>query len=362
MRRNIFFCAAKIEAEKNNKSSKQKNYKQLERIELIQSLAEWGRGIEKLAKDEDEIYLRVAQQNGWFTEANTRIALKNIAEKYLEEKNLADWIPENFPLQSKRHIGIVMAGNIPVVGFHDLLSVLISGAAARVKLSSKDSLLLPHLVSLLNRDLALRISFSEMLTGADAFIATGSNNSARYFENYFSKYPHIIRRNRGSVAVITGEETAADLTNLGKDVFQFFGLGCRNVSKLFIPENYQPENLLPHWADWKEVMNHNKYRNNFDYALTLMLMNKQPILTSDLILLREEQQVISPVATLHFERYKNEDDLLEKLVRDREHIQCTIGNGFATSFGASQSPALSDYADGVDTVQFLANLLTTSFV
>jgi hypothetical protein len=253
-------------------------------------------------------------------------------------------------------VAIVMAGNIPLVGFHDLLSVLISGHNALVKLSSQDAILIPYLVSVLAQtdpDLASRVVFTkEKFQGFDMVIATGSNNTARYFDYYFSKYPHILRKNRNSVAVLTGQETVEDFTKLADDVFQYFGLGCRNVTKLMVPEHYDFQDFFGGIYEYHEVINHHKYANNYDYHKAIELLNGTDLLDNGFLLLKESTQYSSPIGVLHWESYKDEDLLRQKLNQDQEFIQCIVGRNY-NAFGSSQQPALSDFADGVDTVEFL---------
>ncbi len=316
-----------------------------------------------LLKAIDKTYIH----NNWFTAKNIKDALNAIAANLTEDK-LTQWLSKYSinSLSSTKKIGIIMAGNIPLVGFHDLLSVLITGNKAVMKLSSKDNILLPHVTdALINIEPSFRpyIEYADNLKHADAFIATGSDNSSRYFDYYFGKYPHIFRKNRGSIAILTGRETEKELSALGNDVFQYFGLGCRNVSKLFIPEGYNLKKLFKAWKPFKDVAAHNKYMNNYDYNLTLFIMNKAPYLADEHIILTENKEIISPVATLYYEYYKEPEQVKKKLGQYKDSIQCVMmGHPLAPSiaggiaFGKSQSPELWDYADNVDTVDFLTGL------
>ncbi|MBA3649775.1 MAG: acyl-CoA reductase [Chitinophagales bacterium] len=300
------------------------------------------------------------EQNPWFTPGNIFIALKNIREKFLQKEKLERWlasysIPENITAKA---VGIIMAGNLPLVGFHDFLCVLLSGHRPFIKLSSKDNVLFAFVLEKLfqiDKELPEWIIVSERLNGMDAMIATGSNNSSRYFEYYFGKYPHIIRKNRTSVAVLTGKESKEDLEKLGNDIFSFFGLGCRNVSKLYAPENYRFDFFFEAIEPFRQVAGHTKYFNNYEYNRTLLLMNNIPHLTNDFLLLREEKRLISPVAEVFYEHYTGRNDLDEKLSLQKENIQCIIGENYVP-FGAAQSPELWDYADNVDTMKFLTSL------
>lgn len=307
-----------------------------------------------------DIAAKAFVHNRWFTEDNIFRMLVNIRDQFLQPEKLEQWISAYSCKEpaSPKTVGLIMAGNIPLVGFHDLLCVLLTGHRAQIKLSSKDNILLPWLTERLfeiDEYWRSRIVITDLLTGIDAAIATGSNNSSRYFHYYLSKYPHIIRKNRGSVAVITGQETAASLQQLGTDIFSYFGLGCRNVSKLMVPADYSFDFFFESLAPFGKVIEHNKYKNNFDYNLTLLLMNRQPHLHNDFIILREDERIVSPVALLHYERYDDVTSLQEKLSRQEEEIQCIAGEKYI-AFGKTQSPELWDYADHVDTFQFLNSL------
>ena len=256
-----------------------------------------------------------------------------------------------------------MAGNIPLVGFHDLLCVWVSGHKAVVKLSSEDKLLLPFIVEQL-RDLipewAEAVTFSdEKVTDFDAVIATGSNNTARYFEYYFGKKPHIIRKNRNSVAVLTGKETQEELTALGKDIFQYYGLGCRSISKLFVPENYSFDAFFQAIYAYRDIINEQKYANNYDYNKAVYLMSLYKLLENGFLILKEDKSYASPIATLFYEYYTDTEALKKQLITDTEQIQCIVAKGLLPdeiAFGNTQIPQLWEYADNVDTLKFLSNL------
>ena len=305
--------------------------------------------------------------NGWFTEENIHLAFKSWTEALTEEK-LNQWIAKySFSETSPKTVALIMAGNIPLVGFHDFLSVLISGNKVLVKLSSNDKQLLPFLASYL---IAIApefkdcISFTEeKLTNFDAVIATGSNNTARYFEYYFGKYPSIIRKNRNSVAVLSGDETLEDLENLANDIFRYFGLGCRNVSKLYVPKEHDFDPFFKAMYNWKHVINDNKYMNNYDYNKAVYLMStneaRGKLLDNDFLLLKEDFGFSSPIAVLFNETYEDISTLNNILKTNGESIQCIVSNtGIANEigFGESQNPQLWDYADNVDTIDFLLKL------
>ncbi|GET45010.1 acyl-CoA reductase [Capnocytophaga felis] len=311
----------------------------------------------------EEILVLAEQQNGWFTPENLQFACKSWA-KALREENIRKWL-EKYDLEnvSPKKVAIIMAGNIPLVGFHDFLSVLVSGHKAIVKLSSEDKILLPFIADYLQHiEPAWQEQFiftDERITDFDAVIATGSNNTARYFEYYFGKKPHIIRRNRNSVAVLTGKETEKELFELGKDIFTYFGLGCRSVSKLFVPQNYDFDRFFKSIYPFKDIINGQKYANNYDYNKAVYLMSLFKLRENGFLVLKEDASYASPIATLFYEYYDSSEGLKEKLQADRDKIQCVVAKDFIENeipFGQTQAPQLWDYADGIDTVTFLTNL------
>jgi len=310
--------------------------------------------------------LKQGKQNPWFTESNLEYALTEIANS-LSKENLEKWTSMYPTLQNEqeaKRVGVITAGNIPLVGFHDFLSVLISGNKFVGKLSSKDDKLMPAVIKLLF-DIEPKfkdyIFISEnKLENFDAVIATGSNNSARYFEYYFGKYPHIIRKNRNSVAVLTGNETDEELQLLPDDIFLYFGLGCRSVSKLFLPDNYDLDNIFRNSLKYKEIINHNKYANNYDYNRAIYLMNLTEFKDNGIMLMKEDINMASPVSVVYFENYSKIDTVKQRLEIEKDSIQCIVTNKDiipnAIPFGESQNPQLWDYADNIDTVEFLLNL------
>jgi hypothetical protein len=264
-------------------------------------------------------------------------------------------VPEENPLPTK--VGIVMAGNIPLVGFHDFLCVFLTGHMAYIKPSSKDEVLIKHLVGKLlewENDLNAMIQFGEMLKGCDAYIATGSNNTSAYFDYYFQKYPHIIRRNRTSVAILNGDETREDLEKLADDVYQYFGLGCRNVTKLYVPKDYDFVPILQAFKNYDHLINHHKYKNNYDYNLAILLLNYRYYMTNNSLLLVEDQAFFSPISQLHYEFY-SDIKTVRKNLHDNAAIQCIVSDE-TTGFGKAQQPEIADFADGVDTMAFLKKL------
>lgn len=296
-------------------------------------------------------------RNAWFDDENIEQAITGITGRFLQEDALQKWAQQYPAPAARKIVGIVMAGNIPLVGFHDFLCGFISGHILHIKLSSKDDILLSHLVNKLAEwqpEISELVIFADNLKGCDAYIATGSNNTARYFEQYFGKYPHIIRRNRTSVAVLSGNETAQDLHNLGKDIFSYYGLGCRNVTKVFLPEGYDINLLLDGLKAYSDIIHHHKYKNNYDYYLAIYLLNKVPYISNDFLLMVENKEPFSAVAVLHYEYYADKAALIEDLQSD-DNIQCVVDN-HNIRYGYSQFPTLSDYADGVDTMMFLSTL------
>jgi hypothetical protein len=306
-------------------------------------------------------------ENPWFTPENTRLALQAIADEMLAPDKIGPWL-NRYGLPGKtphsRRIGLVMAGNIPLAGFHDWLCTMAAGHEAVVKLSEKDRVLLPALCRFweeVNPEIAGRTHFVEQLQGFDAVIATGSDNTARYFEYYFGCFPHIIRRNRRSVAVLRGNETPEQLRALGHDIFRYFGLGCRNVTKILLPREADIASLAESLQHHADLLLHNKWRNNFDYSYTLLLLNRIPHWLAGPILLTEDPAMGTRIACLHLERYDDVESLGERLHRDRDRLQGVVGSGSLPHwgpmipFGSAQSPALDDYADGVDTMEWLVN-------
>ena len=301
------------------------------------------------------------QKNQWFTPASIVQSFTAISS-WLKPEPLNNWLQQYSQKlngnTTAKEIGVIMAGNIPMVGFHDLLCVLISGNSIQAKCASDDAVLLPFVCELLQQiepKFKSLIRFTERLDKPEAVIATGGNNSARYFEYYFGKKPHIIRKNRNGVAVLNGTESKAELENLGDDIFNYFGLGCRNVSKLYVPENYDFSAFFKAMERHAVVMQHNKYMNNYDYHNTLFLLNGEKFLTNNYLIIRENNIIATPVSVVHYEFYQDHHKLLQILQDEKEKIQCIIGKGFIP-FGKSQSPSLNDYADRIDVMQFLIDL------
>ncbi|WP_417353143.1 acyl-CoA reductase [Flavobacterium alkalisoli] len=301
--------------------------------------------------------------NGWFTEEQVYFAAQSWADA-LTSQNLDKWLNEyDFENVQPKTVGLILAGNIPLVGFHDFLSVVISGHRALVKTSSNDQLLLPFLAKYI---VAVEPRFKDYITftegkleGFDAVIATGSNNTARYFEYYFKNKPSIIRKNRNSAAVLTGNESKEELVQLGEDIFRYFGLGCRNVSKLFVPEGYD---FTPFWEavyEYRDIIQYEKYANNYDYNKAVFLMSNFKLLDNGFLTIKEDSSYSSPISSLFYEYYTNTDTLKAKLEDEKDQIQCIVGNisgENSVAFGQTQKPQLWDYADNVDTIAFLSKI------
>lgn len=300
------------------------------------------------------------EENRWFFPEFIDLSVNAIAKNFLQLTQL-DQLADQYNVgeenSTPKKVGIVMAGNIPLVGFHDLLCVFITGHYAMIKPSSKDEALIKHLVEKMmewDAEVEQYITISEMIKNCEAYIATGSNNSSRYFEYYFQKYPSIIRRNRTSVAILTGNESTRELEKLADDVYQYFGLGCRNVTKIFVPKNYDFVLLLNTFKKYDHLSGHHKYKNNYDYNLAIHILNNKYYMTNGSILLIEDSSVFSPISQLNYEYYTDEN-AVEKTLENSPDIQCIVGKK-KIDFGGAQCPGICEYADGVDTMKFLMNL------
>ena len=296
--------------------------------------------------------------NGWFSKENVLQSLSSLGNQ-LTKENLTTWLNDYTYTSTPKRIGIIMAGNIPLVGFHDFLCVLLSGNNVVAKLSSDDNTLLPALSELLIQyapSLKNRITFSFGKLGEiDAIIATGSDNSTKYFEQYFGHYPHLFRKNRTSIAVITGNESKEELTALGKDIFSYYGLGCRNVSHLLIPKDFNLNRFFEAIVDYHPIVNHHKYANNYDYNKAVYLMNLMELLDNNFVLLRESEELFSPLSMVHYQYYETQKTIDNFLEFQKENIQAIVGHNYIP-FGEAQSPKLNDYADGVDVMKWLNNI------
>lgn len=300
--------------------------------------------------------------NGWHTPDQVLYAIKSWGDA-LTQENFDNWLSRyDLPTESPKTIAVVMAGNIPLVGFHDFMCVLLAGHNIVAKLSSNDALLLPllsrYLISV-HPELRSRIRFTtDKLGEFDAVIATGSNNTARYFEYYFRNKPSIIRKNRHSAAILTGRESQQELTALGEDIFRYFGLGCRNVSKLFVPKGYNFDNFFNAMYAYRDIVDYEKYANNYDYNKAVFLMSRFDLLDNGFMMIKEDASYASPIATVFYEYYEDDTQMAKRLIADASQLQCIVSQEWPDSFrfGQAQKPALWDYADGVDTLEFLTGL------
>ena len=330
-----------------------------ERISLFSSL---GNLISD--KDNPSIYTSfhlIKTSNPWFSEENISLSLSSIS-KMLTEEALIDWTSIYYFKSNlnEKKVFIIMAGNLPLVGFHDFLSVLISGNVAVVKLSSKDNILPRILIELM---ISIDPRISEYINivdniidlNVDAVIATGSDNSSKYFDYYFKGFKSIIRKNRRSVAILDGSESEIQLESLADDVFSYFGLGCRSVSKIYIPIDYDLNKLFKSFFKYNPIINNIKYANNYDYNKTIYLMNKENLLDNGFVIFKEDQSIQSPVATIFYEYYNSRVDLNNYIKSNRNLFQCIVSNK-DIPFGQSQFPKLTDYADQKDTIEFLLSI------
>ena len=330
-----------------------------ERINIMVKLGQYMRSDNEEWKAIKE---RASRENSWFAPEFIELSVNSIAAQFLQKEKLEAWVKmydgKGFQQNaSDKLIGLMMAGNIPLVGFHDFLCVFISGKKLVIKPSSKDEILIKHLVKKifeLAEPFEETVTFADTLKNCEAYIATGSNNSSRYFEYYFSKYPNIIRRNRTSVAIIDGTETKEELSKLADDIQLYFGLGCRNVTKLYVPKEYDFIPLLDALRKYDYFADFYKYKNNFDYQLAALIMGNKYYMNNGSVILTENISPFSPVSQVHYEYYENAETVTNEL-KSNNDIQCIVAHGF-TAFGQAQQPGLSDYADGVDTMQFLCSL------
>lgn len=297
-------------------------------------------------------------ENPWFTVDNQKFALQQWAD-LLTEENIKKWLGNYSISKISKRVGLILAGNIPLVGFHDVMSVVLGNHIPVIKLSSKDKRMIPFLLKKWNEfsNESVVFEFVERLENFDAVIATGSNNTARYLEYYFKNHLSIIRKNRTSVAVLKGDETNEELELLAKDIFQYFGLGCRNVTRIFIPQDFVIDRLFESFLEFQDIINHNKYANNYDYNRAVYLLNQDKFWDNNFVMLKEDDKLFSPLSVINFSRYESLDDVKTFIAENEENIQCIVAKeeiGLnAISFGEAQNPGLDTYADNVDTMKFL---------
>ncbi|SIP86515.1 Acyl-CoA reductase (LuxC) [Chryseobacterium sp. RU37D] len=307
-----------------------------------------------------ELLLRKSEiENTWFTLENQKFALKQWAD-LLTEENINNWIKEYSISKISKRVGLILAGNIPLVGFHDVISVVLSNHIPVIKLSSKDRYMIPFLLKKWKEfsEGNVEYEFVEKLENFDAVIATGSNNTARYLEYYFKNHLHIIRKNRTSIAILKGDETDEELKLLAKDIFQYFGLGCRNVTRIFIPQDFVIDRLFENFLDFQDVINHNKYANNYDYNRAVYLLNQEQFWDNNFVMLKEDDKLFSPLSVIHFSRYSSLDEVKDFITENEENIQCVVAKDAlgleSIALGEAQNPGLNTYADNVDTLKFLS--------
>lgn len=307
-----------------------------------------------------ELLLKKSEiENPWFTIENQKFALKQWAD-LLTDENINKWLKEYSLSKTSKRVGLILAGNIPLVGFHDVISVVLSNHIPVIKLSSKDRYMIPFLLKKWNEfsDGNVMFEFVERLENFDAVIATGSNNTARYLEYYFKNHLHIIRKNRTSIAVIKGDETEEELKLLAEDIFRYFGLGCRNVTRLFIPQDYVIDRIFESFLDFQDIINHNKYANNYDYNRAVYLLNQEKFWDNNFVMLKEDEKLFSPLSVINFSRYSSLDEVKDFIAENEENIQCVVAKGElgldSIALGEAQNPGLDTYADNVDTMKFLS--------
>lgn len=332
----------------------------LDKVQILSAFKSLGKFMAQPNEAFEATMYSAGNANAWFTVEEVQKAVKSLAAM-LNDHDLDLWFDGIEINPNPKNVGLILAGNIPLVGFHDVMCVLATGNVAQIKLSSSDNKLLPfvlnYLIGLLP-EFKSRIIFTEQLKNFDSVIATGSNNTSRYFEYYFGKVPNIIRKNRNSVAVLTGKETEEEIKALGHDIFDYFGMGCRSISKIFIPKTYDIKSFFEPLEEFQPIINHFKYNNNYDYNKSIYLVNQQKHFDNGFLLLKEDEGLTSPLAVLFYETYDTLAEVGEKLNQQQENIQCVVGNITLSnltviSFGQSQHPKLWDYADNVDTIKFL---------
>lgn len=309
-----------------------------------------------------QLMKRAETENPWFTEESFKFCFRNWADN-LNINNIQNWISQYNFSNPKKNIGLILAGNIPLVGFHDVICVLLSGHTPIIKLSSKDQMILPFLLKKWNEfsgDI-LEYHIVEKLENYDAVIATGSNNTARYLEYYFKDVPSIIRKNRTSIGILKGDETNEQIQLLAEDIFRYFGLGCRNVTKLLIPETMPLEKLFESFIEFKDIINHHKYANNYDYNRAIYLLNQEKFWDNNFVMLKEDEKLFSPLSVINFSRYNDLQDIQNFITQNKNDIQCIVANpqleiNNTLDFGEAQTPTLNTYADNVDTMEFLSKL------
>jgi len=331
----------------------------------INAIVQLGQSLLPVSGDLESVIQKAYIDNPWFTRENVIQSLEAVINEYCNQDKLSTWL-SRYDIQETegKNVGLILAGNIPLVGFHDVLSVFLTGHKAQIKLSDRDTILTKYIIAQLTNqapEFKDAFEFVDRLSDYDAVIATGSDSTGKYFEKYFGSVPNIIRRNRNGVAIISADESASNLDKLGDDIFNYFGLGCRNVSKIYIEEGMTRDTIFEAIEKRKSIINHNKFKNNYDYSYALYLMNKEEFYTNNFLIMRPNTDIASRIACLHYEFFTDRQALEKQLLESKDLIQCIVSEkpveGFTHfGFGQAQCPALEDYADGVDTIEFLSQL------
>ncbi len=334
-------------------------------MKLFAKKSEALEALKKTLSKENDIFKKIVieanHKNKWFAIPFIWQQIDAINEMFLNEEYLIKWLEKYSYKKPAKTLGLILAGNIPLVGFHDILVAFVSDIPTKIKLSNKDRVLVSFVLEQLSLvDSNWKFEIVDKLTYFDSVIATGSNNTNRYFSYYFGKVPNILRKNRNSIAVLDGNESKKDLEKLGADIFSYFGLGCRNVSKIWVPQNYPVEQLFDSFSSFSFVKEHHLYKDNYDYNRTLLLMNKTPHLANDFLILKEDDSLHSRLATVHYSFYKNKETIQNEIIYSHSDIQCIVSakNKLwnATPFGTSQYPKVNEYADNKDTLHFILSL------
>lgn len=331
----------------------------------VQVLNDWGDAILSRSPQLGVAMVKSSHENLWFDSETQEKAINSIVHSFLKSENLGSWIRKYPRAENPKSVGIIMAGNLPLVGFHDLLCVIVSGHRAVVKLSDKDKHLLPAIIkdlSGVNEEFAGKVEFVDNLKNVDAVIATGSDHSAEIFEQYFADYPHIIRKNRNSLAVITGEETDTEMDGIARDIIEYYGLGCRSVSKIMVDSEKSRHRLFEALMPYYRIMDNERYANNYKYNYAVYMMNNEKFETNEMLIMKESPSLLSRIACLHYEYYDHLDEVTQFANKNSDKIQCIVsilpefGEMNTVRPGNAQNPELDDYADNVDTRKFLAEL------
>jgi len=320
-----------------------------------------------LKKDEafETMVIGAGQQNPWFTEKEIDRSIEAILAGYLDETSLVKWLMR-YPVQDcnpHQSIGIVAAGNIPLVVFHDILCAFASGCHACIKLSEKDQVLPSRWLDRVKELSPNHFSFERVTTmpAVDKYIITGSSLALDHYHKYLKGKPAILRGHRNSIAVLNGSESDEALCRLGEDVFSYYGLGCRSVTKLYLPLHFDIRKLIETWeSKYSYLTDLNVYYRNYEYQKAIKLVNRIPFLDGGFALFEISHSIAPAISTVYYEYYNDLDDLHFKLEDHKGKIQCVCSDlvldGWVThAFGSAQTPCLWEYQDDLDTMEFLQN-------